>query len=385
MEFVKKLQEIIKITLFYILTFILGVLVPKNKKIVVLVSSKGRFYNGNSKALFEYILDCDNSLEPYFYVSDKDLFKRISQKHRNIVYQYSLEGFFLFFKAKTICITHGRADLLGFAFSPLQNCLFLGHGIGTKALGYLKERQSFSERIELFLNKFFIYTIISDFDRYMFCSMNHLKPERIFVTGYPRTDCLYKKNVQRNKQKTKKILYAPTYYKGGITKLFPIQHFDFKTLVTSLEKHDLELGIRFHPNNYEDSRVQIQEFIKFSPRIIDRSPDRKAEVQDLLIETDILITDFSSISRDFLFLDRPMIFIMNGLDELGNLALPIRKEFAFCGYQVYNYKEFEQALEEILSGNDRYGEVRRFVRDLSYNYIDDKSSERVAELIKKLA
>jgi len=380
---IKKIFFFIKISFLYITTGIVGLLVPKDKELTICVASKGKYYNGNSKALFEYMLSREKKV--YFFVSDKKLYEElIEKKLQNVIYQYSYEGFKIFLRARTICLTHGYADLLGFMPSLFQNRICLAHGIGTKALGFLREDMSLKEKFWVFLERGFYVTMTSDFTKYMYISEMLINPKRVFVTGFPRNDILYDKRYSAKKG-LKNILYAPTHRHNQITKLFPFPDFKKENIGKDLQKWNVELYLRFHPNNYKESREEITDILKSSKRIIDKSPDSVQDVQDILSEIDILVTDFSSIGRDFLFLDRPMIFIMNGLEELGNLALPIRKEFAFCGYQVYTYKEFLDAIEEILDGKDRYAEIRKFVRDLHYNHFDNKSSERVANLIKELA
>ncbi len=382
----KRIFFFIKIFLLYILTGILGLVIPKDKDLTICISRKGKYYNGNNRALFEYMVEKEEKV--LFIVNDKSLLNNL-QKNLNkkyvdkIVYQYSFSGIISFLRAKNICITDSWFDLMGFFPSFWQNWIYLGHGIGTKALGNLKQKLTLRDKLVIFFRGKYAFAITSsEFDKYMFVSMYNISPKRVFITGYPRTDSLF--NVQLQ-SKGDTILYAPTHREDEITELFPFPDFKRESIGKDLQKWNMELYLRFHPNNYKESRKEIADILKSSKRIIDKSPDIVQDVQDILPETDILVTDFSSISRDFLFLDRPMIFIMNGLEELGNLALPIRKEFAFCGYQVYTYKEFSDAIEEILNGKDRYVEVRKFVRDLHYNYFDNKSSERVANLIKELA
>jgi len=368
----------------YLITFFLGFLIPKKKALVIISASRGKYYNGNAKALFEYAHHSSN-LEVYYFISSRELYSELSRKIDNIIFQYSLRGLWLFLRAKTVCVTHGLADFLGYSSSPFQNWIYLSHGSGTKALGYLKEKLSLQERIELFLGRKWYYIVPSDFVRYMFSARYHVKPKRVVITGMPRTDCLYGKKDKISKRKAINILYAPTYRKDKITKIFPFSDFNVKKFISLLEDLNINIQIRFHPNNYRESKEEINKLIKFSNRIIDASQDIIPEVQELLPKSDVLITDFSSISRDYLFLDRPMIFIMNGLEKIREASTLLRKEFLFCGYKISSYKEFEDTLKEIVEGGDPFSTTRKFVRDFSYNYYDDKSSERVVKFIKEIA
>jgi CDP-glycerol glycerophosphotransferase len=381
---VNKLRFFIKILFFYFITFLLGLIIPKRKDLVVITASKGKYYNGNAKALFEHLLTRDG-LEVCYFIREKACYEKLSKRKDNIVYHYSFRGLWLFLRARTVCVTHGQADFLGFFPSIWQNWIYLGHGIGTKARLFLRESMSLSEKIQTALSRTCIYIATSDFTRYLLCATYHIKAKKVIVTGYPRTDVLYKNRNLGSKITEHNILYAPTHREGGVTELFPFGDFDLFRLIKFLTNRSLSLDVRFHPNNYKKSKIEIENILNSSELIRDKSPDIVQDPQDLLLNAEVLITDFSSVSRDYLFLDRPMIFIMNGVDNLGKLPAPMRSEFVFCGYQVRTYRELEDALSEILEGRDRFAELRKFVRDLMYNHIDDKSSQRVAELIEELA
>lgn len=381
----KNIVFIIKILLFYLITFFLGLIVPKKKSLVVITASKGKYYNGNAKALFEYLQNRDD-LEAYYFISKKDLFVELSEEKNNVIYHYSFRGIILFLRARTVCITHGHADFLGFFPSLWQNWFYLGHGIGTKARLFLRESMTLWQRIEVILARTCLYIATSDFTKYLLCATYHLKARKVFVTGYPRTDVLFrKKDLGINNDTPLNILYAPTHREGDITELFPFDDFKLFELTNFLEKNNVSMDVRFHPNNYKRSRREINDILHASRFINDKSPDIVPTPRTLLLDADILITDFSSISRDYLFLDKPMIFIVSGVKDLGKLSSPMPSKFVFCGYQVKTYEEFVEALEEILEGRDRYLELRRFVRDLTYNHVDDNSSMRVVELIKELS
>ena len=371
-----------QITLLYLVTLLLGNLIPKKKKLVLLSARKGLYYYGNAQALFEYLQE-DTSIESYYFISNKKLLEKLSSQNKNIVYSYSWKGIRLFLRARTICFTHGEADFLGFTPSIWQNWIYLGHGGGTKARGDLANERYGLKKVLLYLCKFYYFVTTSDYTKYLLCTEKNLSPSRVYITGFPRTDTLYRN--ARKKQGVHNILYAPTHRKDEITKLFPFKDFDLLEINKLLKDKNIKLTIRFHPNNYKDSKKAIKEILDSSDKFVDKGPNVVQDPQELLSDADILITDFSSISRDYLFLDRPIIFITNGLNKLGNLAFPLKREFMFPGYQVETFKEFMNALGEILEGKDKYAEIRKFVRNLQYNYIDDQACARVVKLIKELA
>lgn len=370
-----------KITFFYLITFFLGNFIPKDKKLILLGSNNGKQFIGNSRALYEDLIK-DKNYSTYVVLRDKSLVKKLEGEGKRVVMNDSLKALWLFLRAKTVGVTHGFADALGCFPAVTQVWIYLGHGIGTKALGYLKENLTFWEKTRLFFLKKCYFISTSDFDRYMWCTMYGLNPKKVPITGYPRNDSLLKSKPKDNK-KIKKILYAPTY-KKGLEGLFPFDDFEVSKLNKFLERNNLEMYIRFHPSQYNESK-ELYKYFEKAKQIKDLGPRVLEDVQDFLPEVDILITDFSSVSRDFLLFDRPMIFVLNDIEDIGKLALPIKEEFTFCGYKIKGQEELFSALEEIIQGRDRYSEVRGFMRDLSYNDIDSNSSKRVKNFIKQLS
>jgi CDP-ribitol ribitolphosphotransferase len=65
---------------------------------------------------------------------------------------------------------------------------------------------------------------------------------------------------------------------------------------------------KMHP--FERGKIKIDE--KLSSKVFDMSNE---EINDLLIMTDILITDYSSLIFEYAILQRPMIFFAYDLDE----------------------------------------------------------------------
>lgn len=377
----EKIIFFLKMGLFYIITFIFGNFFPKDKKIVLLGSNNGMQFIGNSRAMYDELAS-DKDFRVYIVSRDKALVKKLVGEGKRVVANDSLKALWLFLRAKTVGVTHGFADILGSFPAMTQVWIYLGHGIGTKALGYLKEKLTVWEKIRLLFLKKCFFLSTSDFDRYMWCTMYGLNPKKVPITGYPRNDALLK-NKTKAGRKVRKVLYAPTY-KKGLKGLFPFSDFEVGKLNDFLVEKNLEMYIRLHPAQYKES-INLTKDFERSERIIDLNMGVLEDVQDFLPDVDILVTDFSSISRDFLFFDRPMIFILNDIESLGKLALPIKEEFTFCGYKIKSQDELHSALEEIVEGKDRYSEIRRFMRDLSYNDVDANSSKRVINLIKQLS
>lgn len=135
-----------------------------------------------------------------------------------------------------------------------------------------------------------------------------LPPERMLTTGIPRTDFFFdekkKQGIIENLTKQyplvkgkKVILYAPTFRDDEMSiDAFPL---DIETMYKELHK-DYILIIKTHP------LVKHKIENKYSDFVLDLS--RYDNINHLLLVTDILVSDYSSVPFEFALLKRPMLF-----------------------------------------------------------------------------
>ena len=146
-----------------------------------------------------------------------------------------------------------------------------------------------------------------------FAEAFNMGEERIQTIGIPRTDIFFNERMKKEiidrlyklypllKDK-KLILYAPTFrgathadIKGGIP-------FDIKEVAEALEGNAY-LGFKMHP--LVRGSLNIEEY----PNVIDLS--NYPEINELLLITDCLVTDYSSTIFEYALLERPMILYVN--------------------------------------------------------------------------
>ncbi|MFG6147960.1 CDP-glycerol glycerophosphotransferase family protein [Halobacillus sp. B23F22_1] len=183
----------------------------------------------------------------------------------------------------------------------------------------------------------------------------NLSEENILKTGIPRTDFFYRDHssiVQKLKEKypeTKNkqvILYAPTFRDHQLTN--PDIQLDLKQMYEALHG-DYVLLLRLHPAVKTNFKNPYPDFI------IDVSSGEK--INHLLLVSDILITDYSSIPYEFSLLNKPMIFYSFDLEEYarvrgfwddyhtmtpGPVAYTTQEIIEIIWTQFYNYNEIEQ-------------------------------------------
>lgn len=198
--------------------------------------------------------------------------------------------------------------------------------------------------------------------------------DRILRTGIPRTDFFFDETAMqkaadsirmnfpeiRGKQV---ILYAPTYRDDElhVSRL----ELDLELMYKEL-KEDYVLLLRLHPavrvdfaNTYPDFVFDVSEY-----------PD----VHQLLVVTDILITDYSSIPFEYSLLQKPMIFFAYDLEKYAeSRGFWEPYEGLVPGPIVKNTAEIVKVIQ---NGDYDYNRIRAFADEWN-EYSGGHSSERL--------
>lgn len=113
------------------------------------------------------------------------------------------------------------------------------------------------------------------------------------------------------KLKDKKIvMFAPTFRgHGQMTAYYPQEWIDLNFVYEKIKDTNYIFALKFHP--YVKDKIEIPEHMRES--IIDFSEYR--EINDLLIVSERLITDYSSSIFEYSLMGRKMLFYVPDLDE----------------------------------------------------------------------
>lgn len=211
--------------------------------------------------------------------------------------------------------------------------------------------------------------------------------------GFPRNDIFYRITNPKSVEYVKKeysgfkliIAYTPTFrdyeLKTSNEKrgLFGYDDINIHLLLEILKKHHAVLVAKLHPFQNRDVIERIN-----SPYIrLYNSEQSNYGLYDLLTQTDVLITDYTSTVFDFLHKNRPVIFHFYDKSEYENT-----RGFAFepiemiCpGHITNNIESLSKVLDYILSGNDDYIDKRSEVSRLINYYHDGDSAKRICDFI----
>lgn len=130
----------------------------------------------------------------------------------------------------------------------------------------------------------------------------------------------------------------------------------------SIFKQKLMNIVLLHDEDLHEMGIQLYQFIPLS---------------------DALITDYSSVSVDYLLLNKPIIYTLDDYEEYAQSR-------GFClenainymkGYHVYDEKELEDSLIEISKDVDRYAQERDAMAKEFHSYKDGHASSRILKLV----
>lgn len=220
--------------------------------------------------------------------------------------------------------------------------------------------------------------VSSDEVRKYYAEAFNMKEENIDPIGIPRTDIFFNEGLQKiAKEKVysrypklrgkKLVLYAPTFRGTSQSDAKMSINFDVSRLVNALPE-DYILGFKMHPFVKDTGNVDNDRVINLS--------DYEA-INDILVITDMLITDYSSIVFEYSLLERPMIFYADDLDTyIDERDFYYDYESFVPGPIVKNTDELLQVLEKDCD----YEKIREF-KNKFFDYTDGKASKRFVDRI----
>jgi len=276
-----------------------------------------------------------------------------------------------------IFFDYGEYNLIKYLRKEIEKSLFIQVFHGTSDKKYIVNSQQ---------NLYDLILVPGQRD-YLRCS-NKNKVKKV---GYPKFDKFIRTNNLVSKLKKrlciesnrKVVLYAPTW-DNYIYPPFPLFS-SFKYLIPHLYKKrykDFVLIVKPHPNLFKYNMGIVKHSKKMFSEIsnvIFLDEHWIIDSVDLMSISDLLITDISSVSAEFLFFDKPIIFF----DHPDIADLKEEKYIWVCGDQVSNVTQLFKYIYMNLNYPNRYQSIRKKMFDEYFDMIDGKSTERAINEIGK--
>ncbi|WP_427838548.1 bifunctional glycosyltransferase/CDP-glycerol:glycerophosphate glycerophosphotransferase [Actinobacillus pleuropneumoniae] len=342
--------------------------ISKNNSLknIALFIDSGYKADDNAEHLYEKLLknkNLDNFIDDHYYLLDKESehWNRLVLKGFNLVDIKSMKGVWLMKNAKYIFCSYLPGHLNEWATHhsfKFQKFIFLQHGIITSNLSK-PFNASYSQIYKMVISsKFEKSEILDDKFNYIFHSND------LILSTIPRLDKLV--NHKRNQSnKVKKILVCPTWRTSlgniNFNKKDAISSFKETSYIKNwlgllysdklrnyLEEGKIEISFLPHQNFHqllEENSLNEKLFFDINENIRILNP-KKSSYQELFIDHDILITDFSSLHFDFATLQKDILYFQFDKDEFYGISHAYQK--GLFNFEKDGFGQVTYTLEELL-------------------------------------
>ena len=350
----------------------------ENQKIWV-IGEKSYKAQDNGYHFFKYMRTYHPD-KPVYYIIEKDSKEAENVlPFGNVIFYNSAEHFKIMIKADYICTTH-HPELIYPTTSDIYTRkikavkVFLQHGVlGTKNLSNINGNQLKDFNVDLFITS-------SSREKEIVVRDLNFFSNQVAVTGLARFDELFNPNVEVKNQ----ILIIPTW-RDWLTSIDRLQTSEYlKRMNDLLHSQKLkeiankgtDIIFCLHPN--------MQPFIDYFdvPSYVTSIKQGDIDVQKLIKESKLMITDYSSVAFDFSFLNKPVIYYQFDRNEfLGKEASHIDIEKELPGIIVNAQDKLERELDNIQKKQFKIDEALEKRIDRFIAYKDRNNCERIFDAI----
>ena len=356
-------------------------------------------FSDNSFSFFCYVINHHKEYQSIWLINgdDKEKFYKLisnytTSKNFKIYKKKSLLGLYYFSKSKYVFHTHGVFNDI--TLSKKQINVNLWHGMPLKNIGHLDNNKRVPKsNYVISTSKLFQEIMSKAFD---------LDMENVINSGQPRNDFIFSSKFSLldliNKQKKdfkKVVLWMPTYRKSIIGDVRIDGEFDDSN--NFLEKEQLSklnvffesinsmCFVKLHPMDF----MKVKDFNKYSNLFfLDNSnfEGKGISLYSVLNQTDLLLTDFSSIYIDYLLLDKPIAFLVSDFDQYKNSrGFVFNKPTDFMPGEIIKQKEdLIPFLEKtFVYKQDLYKEKRKKITEVFHEPKNNFSQNVFNIIIKK--
>lgn len=400
------IDRIFKNAILHTLTY----LVRRNRKWIVFGSWMGKHYIDNPRYLYEYLLEGENDYK-LIWVGDIAIKNEVRQGKGSVfAKKNSIKAIYYLLKSKYIFISQTAGlDLTPLSLYRKATIVQCWHGVPVKNImpsADEKKNDGKKEKLRKIVRRFAGISI--QYSYFVSASPKNnaifkqafgdigATDENMLHSGYPRNDMLInfeQTQIEQLKRKYSRllgfdvskriILYLPTYRrKENLLESLCVRNKKETLLLNNLlNKYNAILIEKNHFRTYE--RMSKRGDITEGDLMIKIETNHRVNIQELLLITDILISDYSGAFLDFLLLDRPIIHYAYDYyfykNEDQGLCYDI-KEFA-AGKVADNFDGLIEELEALLKGNDKYRNKRLQVKNDFMTYEMGHACEYICERV----
>lgn len=364
--------------------YILSFLLPIERKQILCRAYEGRGYTCNPKAITEYILQHSQEYNIIWAFTKLSDFSYLESRGIKIVKVYSLKYYYYYLTSEILIFN----DFWSSFIKKRKGQIFINtwHGSGALKCVGLCTMPHHIDKLLYKMRHSFGY-MISGCQKFTEVREKSFGKNIIDLEfGLPRNDLFYEKENAKQliirkvkdyfklQDHVKLVLYAPTYRENFTKEIYGLSILE---TLNALEKKFggewffLLRGHYFNENNSEWKSIEKVYNASFYP-----------DMQDLLLASDVLITDYSSSSWDFSLQNKPCFLYTPDLEDY-------KKDFSFYNsIDVLPYtksRDNRELINNILLFNEML--YIKNLRDFYYefqNFESGKSREKLFKMLENL-
>ena len=353
----------------------------KNRRIWMFMDRR-ESADDNAEHLYKYAITQKDKIQKYFTVNeDSTDFKRLSDI-KNLIPFYSFKHRINYLFAEKIISSHPDENILNpfynkndTSYAGLINSekIFLQHGV---------TKDNVSSWLHKYDKNLNLITTVSDAERDSFLDEGYnYSPETIQTLGFARFD-----NLEKKDKLHKQIVIMPSWRENlyDMTPNYIKESEYFKNinslinnekLIEICKKYDFKIIFKPHPLVYE--------FIDLFDTNNYVTIDNDSTYQELFKNSDLLITDYSSVAFDFSYMKKPIIYYQYAKDYNFEEGYFKYKSMGF-GEVIEKEDELIELIEKYLKNNCEMKELYKNRVDTFYKYNDKNNCKRIYDYILKM-
>ena len=398
-EKIKYWGQLLLLPLYFVIFFM-----PRNRRIWIFGSTFGKRFADNPRYAYLYVNQFKNKEVRAIWISHNREVVKLLKSHKLEAYYYrSIKGMWYCLYGGVYIYDNYSKDI-SFWLSNGAIKINLWHGTATKKINkdnkfdYFRNPRNKWEAFKTAPRR------LSDEKpgHYVLATSKSMAPilakafgtsmDHTLVVGHPRNDILMRKDLKdvytKSEYETRKKLSR--YHEEGRKLLFYVPTFrdtegrffdlvDLKLFNEYLSKRNFILCTKLH---IKSKLKNTFENLAYTNII---NIDSDVDPATILPYCDFMITDYSSIYLDYMFLDRPAVAFPFDYD-----AYITESRECYFNYddfmpekKVYTMEELIEAIDKIFI-NDQCKEQRIRRRSFHFDQIDGESSERLFQEVQRL-
>ena len=357
----------------------------KATQLTLLYEKNSSKYEESASVLFEELVD--KGYKHAYFIVDRnyEFLDRIPEKYRkNIIYKYTWKHYLYFFRCKTFIGTEALAhaiDLKTFNLLALAkigsknlNYVFLQHGVMYMVSLNSESRAMFKRKK---LRGKYRVIVSSQAEADHFITLGRHRPEDIYITGLPKFD----RNTHN--ENADKIVIMPTWRPWEIN----------ETRADFTETPYFKMIMRIYDSVPEELREKViilphplivNELGKLHDNITDKIMI-DARYDDILKDTAVLITDYSSIAYDAFYRGARVVFYWEEKDycmaQYGPSTTLMLNEENVYGDFAYSTEGLSEIIRRNYCESQSEEQISKYSEIVTFH--DGKNTERLIEFLRE--